>query len=439
MNADSKLTEGSIRRHLIRLSIPASTGLIFNTLYNLTDFWFAGLLSDNALAGVSIAGSIFFLLLAVGIGMQAGTSAVAAPEVGAERLQEAGKVVDNALAVAIVLSLLVMFLGWLFVEPLIGLLGAKGEVASLANTYLVVVFCGAFFFILSFVTAGALMAHGDTRSNRNVLAVGFFVNLALNPLLTFTFGLGVAGLALATVIIKLAGSVYLLYKLKQVYGRWNMPEFDLRGWFTLLKQVLPASFNMLTIILGGFITVALIGRTSSQHVAGYAVGLRLEQVLLLPALGLNSAIMALAGQNFGAEFHDRVKETYRAGLWLGLLMAGICIPVMILLSPLLMRLFSDDPVIVDTGTAYLRIDALAYFPYVVLFISTACLQAIKQPLFPMFLGIIRQLVLPASINYVLIVIFGFPMITIFITIVVVVFVAAIVSHYYTDRQLVSLH
>lgn len=413
-------------------------GMVFTTLYNLTDFWFAGLLSDAALAGVSIAGSVFFLLLSVGIGMQTGTSAVVAPEVGQGNDEAAINYIDNALGISIVMSLFVMLLGWWLMEPLVTFLGADEEVAPLALEYLVIVFIGAPLFTLSFVGAGALMAHGDTKSNRNVLIVGFFANLVLNPILTFSLGLGVTGLALATMVIKGASAFYLFYALKKIQGRYNRPRFDVKRWFALLMQVMPASFNMLTIILGGFVTVSLIGRFGSLNVAGYAVGLRLEQVLLLPALGLNSAVMAIAGQNFGAGRLERVRETYQCGLQVGLAMALAFIPVMLFLSPLMMGFFSANPVIIATGAQYLRIDALAYFPYVVLFLSNASLQAIKQPLFPMILGIVRQLLLPASINYLLIVVYGLPMVSVFVTIIVVVFLSSIVSHYYTKRQLDTL-
>ncbi len=410
-------------------------GMVFTTLYNLSDFWFAGLLSDSALAGVSIAGSVFFLLLSLGIGMQTGTSAVVAPEIGRGNTEQAACLIDNALSLSIVFSVFVMFLGWWLMEPLVVFLGADKDVAPLALEYLSVVFLGALLFILSFVGAGALMAHGDTKSNRNALVVGFFANLVLNPLLTFSLGLGVTGLALATVLIKGATAWYLFYVLKQTQGRYNRLRFDFSLWGALLKQVLPASFNMLTIVLGGFISVSLIGRFGSENVAGFAVGLRLEQVLLLPALGLNAAVMAIAGQNFGAGHGHRVRETYYKGLQVGLMMALVCIPVMIFLSPLMMGFFSQNSSIIATGTSYLRIDALAYFPYVVLFLSNASLQAMKMPFFPMVLGIVRQLALPASINYLLIVVYGQPMVYVFITIIAVVFLSSVVSHFYTRNKL----
>lgn len=429
------LTSGSILRLLINLSIPASMGMVFNTLYNLTDFWFAGKLSSDALAGVSIAGSVFFLLLAIGIGIQTGASAVMAVEIGAGNEKKAAHWADHIFGLSLLLSALVTLIGLFAAQPLVVFLGAESHIAPLSMEYITITLGGAFTFILGFAAAGALMALGNTKANRNALMAGFFANLVLNPLLTFSLQLGVSGLALATVIIKAASAVYLYRILARYTGRYSKPAFGWRPWFDLLKQVLPASFNMLTIIVGGFITVALLGRFGSLHVAGYAVGLRIEQVLLLPALGLNSAVMAIAGQNHGAQNMARVRETYITGLYVGLAMAVISIPVMLTLSPAMMGFFTDDPVIMQTGASYLRIDAVAFYAYVVLFLSTATLQAMKQPLFPMLLGLARQMVVPVSINVLLVVYLGYPMISVFYTIVGVVVVAAIVAHWYTLRQL----
>ncbi|MFK7993354.1 MAG: MATE family efflux transporter [Granulosicoccus sp.] len=436
--SNPSLTQGPILGHLVRLSIPASIGMLFNTLYNLTDFWFAGKISSDALAGVSIAGSVFFLLLAIGIGIQTGASAVMAVEVGAGKTDKAADWADHIFGLSLLLSVLVAFLGWLFAEPLVLFLGAEPDIAPLSMEYITITLFGACTFILSFAAAGALMALGDTKSNRNALVAGFFANLVLNPLLTFSLGLGVSGLALATVLIKAMSALYLYRVLIRETGRVCKPTFAVAPWINLLKQVLPASFNMLTIILGGFITVALLGRFGSQHVAGYAVGLRIEQVLLLPALGLNSAVMAIAGQNHGANHAARVRQTYIIGLIVGLAMAVISVPVMLTLSPAMMAFFTDAPQIQATGASYLRIDAFAFYAYVVLFLSTAILQALKQPLFPMALGIARQLVIPVSINIVLVVYLGYPMISVFYTIVSVVVIAAIVAHWYTLRQLRAL-
>ena len=436
-NSEDDLTRGSIIRHLVRLTIPASMGMVFNTLYNLTDLWFAGLLSDAALKGMSIAGSVFFLLIGIGAGMQTGTAAMVASDVGRKRIGDVQAWLNNAVSIAGVVSMVALGIGWSIGGNLIRFLGAEADTTPQAESYLTVTLLGTVFFLLASVAAGALMALGDTKSNRNALGVGLLANFALNPLLIFVFDLGVAGLALGTVIIKAGSAAYLFWVLKKRLGEYVYPAWQPSRWRALLAQILPASFNMMTIILGSFITIYFIGRFGDSHVAGYSVGLRLEQVLLLPALGMNAAVMAVVGQNFGAGNHARVAETYRKALLIGTGMAAAFIPVMVFASPALVGIFSDNKDILSTGSTYLKIDAIAYFGYVVLFLSLAVLQARKQPLFPMFLGIARQFVVPASINYALIIWFDMPMISVFVTIVCVVAVAAAVSHWWTMKQITA--
>ena len=406
------------------MAIPAAMGMIFTTLYNLTDFWFAGKLSDDALAGVAIAGSVFMLILSGSIGMQTGTTAMVASEVGRGNTDSVSNWIDQATGLGLFLSILCLAIGLLAADPLIKFLGAEPNVHLYAKRYVLIVLCGCVSFILAGVAAGALMALGDTVSNRNALALGLLANFALNPLLIFVFRLGVAGLAIATVLIKLATAIYLYRVLKRRTGKRVKIAFNMHNWLELLRQVIPASFTMLTIVLGGFITVSFIGRFGSESIAGFSVGLRIEQLLLLPALGLNAAVMALVGQNFGANNPERVKETYTKALFTGLCIAVFSIPIMIFLSPALIGFFSTNSTIIETGTAYLRIDALAYFAYIVLFVSVATLQAIKKPVFPMYLGIARQLALPTVINYFLIVVLGLPMIWLFVSIISVAICSA---------------
>ena len=144
-------------------------------------------------------------------------------------------------------------------------------------------------------------------------------------------------------------------------------------------------------------------------------------------------MLALAGQNFGAGKSERVVETYYASLKIGAVMACFSVPIMLFLSPLMMSFFSGDESIIATGSTYLRIDALGFFAYVVLFQSTACLQAIQKPGFPMVLGLFRHLLLPAVVNFILIVQLNLPLITVFFSLIVIVLISAILSHKYTQR------
>tara|TARA_R110002096_G_scaffold168798_12_gene340158 strand:- start:31769 stop:33121 length:1353 start_codon:yes stop_codon:yes gene_type:complete len=433
------LTRGSIYKHLINLAIPASMGMFFNTLYNLTDNWFAGKISDTALVGLSISSIIFYLFLGLLAGLQNGTSVMLSSEIGGSKQKNRLiALIGNAITLGVGLSLFVIVLGMLFAQQTIDWLSNDAITAELAWEYIQVLILGNIGFSISSVAAGALMAMGDTKSNRNVLIIGFFANLILNPALTFGLEMGVSGLAWATLIIKLASAAYLLFILAKRLNVRLVPAFKPDRAMALLRQILPASFNFIIMIMGSFIVTAFVSRFGDYAVAGYSVGLRIEQVLLLPALGLNIAVLAIAGQNYGAKNYRRIAETYRKGLILSFGITVICIPVMIFLSPYLMGFFSSEEKIIAAGVSYLRIDALAFFCYVSLFISVAALQAIKRPNFPVVMGAFRQLILPLMVNYLLIVVYGYSLEWVFISVALIVFFSMLITLLYTRLQLKKL-
>ncbi len=438
VNNDKDLTQGSVYKHMIRIGVPAALGMVFNTLYNLTDNWFAGRISDVALSGLSIASIVFALFLALGMGLQAGTSAMVASDLGSGNKKQVRAWIDCSHGITWFLSLVILVLGLLFAQDLLNYLSDDGQIVNLAWDYTSVILWGNVFFNLTSCFAGALIAHGNTTSYRNVLMFGFLANWLLNPLFIYGFDFGVAGLAWSTLVIKFGSSLYLLLVLKNEVKTWSMPAFDLSHWKQLLAQIMPASMNMLTIIIGGFITIYFISKFGDHPVAGYSVGIRIEQLLLMPALGLNASVMALVGQNYGANNIERVKEIYHKSLKLAALISVVFIPTMIFLSPLMMTQFSDNEEIVSVGVYYLRADAFAFFGYMLLFCSNAVLQAIKRPLFPLVIGILRQMVLPIFAFYLLINVMDFGLYSIFWAIVSIVLLSAVVAWVYTRGRLDKL-
>ncbi len=432
------LTTGSIYRHLIKLAIPASMGMFFNTLYNLTDNWFAGKISDDALVGLSIASIVFYLFIGLLAGLQNGTSVMVATELGEGKKSALQAIIKNSMSVGLAFSAVIIVFGFLFAEDAIAWLSTQQTTSELAWAYIQILVAGNIAFAISSVTAGALMALGDTVSNRNALVIGFFANLLLNPLLTFGLDMGVAGLAWATLIIKCASALYLLNILAKKLAFKPFPNVATALFLNILRQVLPASFNFFIMIIGSLMITGFVSRFGDYAIAGYSVGLRLEQVLLLPALGLNAAVLAIAGQNYGAKNYRRISETYRKGLILSFAISLFCIPVMVFLSPHLMGFFSPHADIINTGVTYLRIDALAFFCYVALFISVATLQAIKQPDFPVIMGICRQLLFPLAINYYLIILLGYGLEWLFASVAVIVLISMVITLLYTRSQLKKL-
>ena len=249
---------------------------------------------------------------------------------------------------------------------------------------------------------GTLNAQGDTKSYRNVLIFSFFLNIFLNPLFIFGYGFipafGIAGLAIATVVSQFIGLLYLAHKvycceLKQ-YLKFKcfIPKFNLLG--ELIYQTIPVMFSMLLIGVGIFNILYFIGQFGDLATAGYGAALRIEQVFLLPVIGLNTAVLSIGGQNFGARSYDRLRELYKKALTFGSAFM-ICAGVIIFFgAEFLVSLFTDNLEAIKHGVIYLKVAALIGPIYPVFFITTAIFQAVKKPLYSLYMSILRLTALP---------------------------------------------
>ena len=178
-NVNNDLTKGSIYSHLIKLAIPASMGMMFDTLYNLTDNWYAGMISDTALVGLSLASIVFILLIAITIGLQSGTSAIVAPDFAKKNVDKVNTWIANSLSVGLVMSVIILVLGLLFSDDLLSLLSDDKAAKQQGWDYLFIILLGNSAYAISSICAGALIAMGNTKIYRNVLVIGFFANITI--------------------------------------------------------------------------------------------------------------------------------------------------------------------------------------------------------------------------------------------------------------------
>ena len=198
------LTQGSIPKLIRYLAVPASVGFLFNTLYNITDTYYAGLFSSLGQSALSISFPVFFIIIAIGSGISSGTTALMGHALGENNHRHAASFAIQAISFALIVGVLITILGYVISPFLFGILGAQGNYLNLALSYMNVLYLGAIFFTLTFTLNGILNAVGDTKSFSNVLIVGFFLNVVLSP--AFMFGwsilpkLDLAGVAAATLV-----------------------------------------------------------------------------------------------------------------------------------------------------------------------------------------------------------------------------------------------
>ena len=389
---------------LKKIAIPASTGTLFQTLYNIVDTFFAGKISANALAAIAKSFPLYFIIIATGVGIVSASNALISNSLGAKEDRTASLYVAQSLLYSVFVSILVTIIGLSFSDDLLRFMGSDPETIRLATDYLDIIFFATFIFLIQISLNGALNAQGDTKSYRNVLIISFFLNIGLNPLFIFGLGpipaFGIAGLAIATVIAQFLGLIYLAYKvycceLKQFLSpQCFLPKYDLIK--NLTYQSVPMMMNMFMIGLGIFNILFFVSKFGYLAAAGYGSALRIEQILLLPVIGLNTAVLTIAGQNFGAKLFDRVDESYTKAITVGssfMILAGI---VIFLLADNIVSIFTDNQEVIDFGADYLKVAAFIGPVYPVFFITNALFQAIKKPIYTVVITFSRLVLLPFS-------------------------------------------
>ena len=188
-----------IGRLVRRLALPVGIGFFFNTMFNVVDTWYAGRLSTQAVAAVSLSFPLFFLIIAIGSGISTGATALIGHALGAGRRDEAELYAAQTISFALLHGLLLTIFGWLATPAMFRLMGAEGEYLALAVSYMGAMFSGSAFFVANQAHNAILNASGDTRSFRNFLVLAFILNLIYDPWFIFGgFGvppLGLAGIA----------------------------------------------------------------------------------------------------------------------------------------------------------------------------------------------------------------------------------------------------
>ena len=427
-----------VPRLLRSLAVPVGIGFFFNTMFNVVDTFYGGLISTQALAAMSLSFPVFFLIMAVGSGISTGATALTGHALGAGDTDAARLYAVQTISFAVIHGVLLAGAGLCGASFLFTMLGASGEYLRLSLSYMNVIFAGTVFFVLNQALNSILNASGNTKCFRNFLVLGFFLNLGLDPWFMYGgFGvpaLGLAGVALATVVVQCIGNVYLLRQVLQgglvTSGCWPMLLPRRRIFIDLARQGFPASLNMLTVALGIFVITWFLGRFGRDAVAAYGIATRIEQVALLPVMGLNIATLALVAQNNGARLFRRVKAAIKTALYAGMSIMGIGTVLVFFCAAPLMHLFTRDPNVAAIGTVFLRIESFVFSAYVILYICVFALQGLKKPMFAIWIGLYRQIGAPLLAFYLLAYHLGWGLLGIWWGIFIVTWSAALIALIY---------
>ena len=429
------LENDKIPKLIGQIAIPAIVGLFFSSMFNVVDTYWGGVYSTTALAALSLSFPVFFLIIAFGSGLSTGAASLISNSLGAKKPAEAGDFAAQAISFGAIASIVITIVGLLISPYLFTLLGARGEYLNIALQFMNMTFYASVFYIALFVFSAILNSLGNTKTYRNFLILGFFLNIILDPLFMFGFHMGVAGVAFSTNVVQFIGCLYLGWKIMQTdfakHMHWK--NFIPRKYeFTEInRQGFPASLNMVTIGLGVFIITFFISQFGKNAVAAYGIATRVEQIFLLPVLGITIATLVLTGYFNGAKNFQKIREVLQKTIRYSLYINTIAAIIIFSFSKQFMMIFTNDVNIISIGANYLKIAAFITWAYSLLFVNVSALQGLKRPMYAIWIGLFRQIVAPVIVFYILVNIFNLGIYGVWIGVFLIVWLSALITIFYT--------
>ncbi|NQY93428.1 MAG: MATE family efflux transporter, partial [Campylobacteraceae bacterium] len=331
-----------------------------------------------------------------------------------------------------------------FVAPFVFVfLGAQDSYLELALTYINIILLGNVFFMVNFACNAVLNAYGDTKTYRNSLIFGFFANIALNPVFMYGFlfipAMGLKGIALSTIFVQILVMLYLVKKVFDYkfisFHNLKMYLPDKRIYMEFLKQGLPASLNIVIMGLGAMILMHFISDYGYKAVAGYGIAYRIEAIVIMPALGLSTAVLIIISNNFGAKKYNRVFETLNTAMKYGFYFCLAGAVFILVFAEILIKYFDTDAAVVEFGLTYLIIQVWVFFGLVSLYICVSTLQAIKKPKMIFYIGLYRQIFAHIVVAGLVVKYFELDIKFLWFGILIMVYSAAIYLYFYTKKIL----
>lgn len=361
-------TEGPIGRSVVLLAIPMVLEMAMESVFAVTDIFFVSRLGANAVAAIGLTESLLTVVYALAMGLGIGATALIARRVGEKDAQGASDAAVQAIALAIIVSIVLGTVGVLLAPRLLALMGASPAVVAEGLGYTRVMLGGEAAIIVLFVANAIFRGAGDAAIAMRVLLVANAINIVLDPLLIFGVGpfpeLGVTGAAIATTIGRSTGVVIALTRLGRHNAHVSVSRRHLRLHFPVMRQILElsgtATLQMLVGTASWIGLVRIISIFGSGALAGYTIGIRVIIFALLPSFGLSNAAATMVGQGLGARKPERAERAvwtaghYNAGF---LLVTGL---LFLLLAPRIVSLFTTDPAVAPYAVDCLRLTALGF-------------------------------------------------------------------------------
>jgi putative MATE family efflux protein len=352
------ILKGPMTRVILTLSLPMMINNFIQTIYNLTDTYFVSRIGGNEVAAIQFTWPMMFFMMSFGIGFSMAATSLMSQYIGAHDDEKAQRVGGQILLISLVFSTVVGIAGGLLSRPILSLMGIDGDLLANADAYLSVMFYGMPGMFMIFAYNGIRNGQGDTLRPMILSAFSVGLNILLDPIFIFTLGMGVRGAAIATVISRVLFGALAVTKL--FFNRdLRISLEDLVPDPAVIRKItgigLPSSVGQSTAALGFAVLNVFIVSFGESTLTAFAIGNRISSLVLMPAMGIGSALASIVGQNLGADQVERSRASVKKSAQLTTLFLAIGGSVLLFFARDIVDLFANTPEQAEQSFTYMRL------------------------------------------------------------------------------------
>lgn len=360
-NKSQLILSGNMYKVLISLSIPIMINSVIQTLYNLVDGIWVSKISSVHFAATTFVWPINFFFIAIGLGISIAGTSLLSRFIGADEVDKTKEYASQLIAISTILSIVFAIFGYIFTPEILKMVGAEGDILRYGSIYLKITFLDMPFLFLYFNINSILTSQGDTVTPTVLSGISAILNIILDPIFIFTFNMGIAGAAWATLIsralLALFGFIHLIRGNSKIIPNFRGFKFNKEILKEIFNIGLPASIGQIGASVGFMALNGFIVSYGTATMAAFGMVNRVTSLVMQPAMGVGSALTAVVGQNLGAENEDRASESYKKASTIALTIGIIGAILILVFNEQIVNLFiqsEDDPNVILESISYMK-------------------------------------------------------------------------------------
>ncbi|QUO32985.1 MATE family efflux transporter [Faecalicatena sp. Marseille-Q4148] len=402
--APADMTVGKPWEQIVIFTIPMLIGNIAQQLYNTVDSIVVGrYVGDNALAAVGSASPIFNLLLVLFIGISVGASVMVSQYFGAKQREELSKTIGNCITLTALASVIIMVLGAALVKPLLHMLNTPESIIDWCASYLMILLMGIAGVAYYNILCGILRGLGDSISALIYLLIATVINIVLDIWFVAGLKMGVAGVALATVIAQVVSAVLCMIKLARMTAvfdmKWKYLKMDRFHAATIIRLGLPSGVTQAIFSMAMVVVQSLTNSFGEMVIAANVIIMRVDGFAMMPNFSFGTAMTTYAGQNVGAKRYDRVEQGAKQGTLIAVGVSAVITAAILVFGKYLMAIFTTTSELVTLSANMMKILAVGYIAMAVTQSLSGVMRGAGDTMTPMWISLITTVLIRVPLAY----------------------------------------